>query len=145
MLPLYWSLIYKFKHSCHIHIVYSNQESSLMKRLCFGNKGICILNCLRGKQKRKRVWFKHLSDNQPPPLQNKSLQPCHLASRLNLLLVCCRISWKINVRGVLVEFDHHREDSLGVCDGLALRIPCFSCSQNKSPTQTNESRVIFTS
>lgn len=45
-------------------------------------------------------------------------------------------------RDVLVEFDHHKEDALDVCDCLVVRIPCFFCSRNKSPTQAIESRLI---
>lgn len=53
-------------------ILFINQGSPLMKRLCFGNKGN-LHSELSEWEKRKGGWCNHLSDNPPPPAPTKQI------------------------------------------------------------------------
>lgn len=100
-----------------------------LKNYALAKRTIWILNCLCWKQKGRGIVQTFVWQPIPTP-KNKSFQPSHSASWLDLMFIS--LLKKIDV---LKCFCRVWSSCIG-CDGFVVRFPCLFCSHNKTPTQT---------
>lgn len=103
-----------------------------LKNYALAKRTIWILNCLCWKQKGRGTVQTFVWQPTPTP-KNKSFQPSHSASWLDLMFIS--LLKKLMCWNVFVEFGHHALDVFVGWQYIWTRFPCLFCS-HKTPTQT---------